>query len=170
MWLGNGETIVFTFLREALRGGNRFILGISIIAALGGFLFGYDTGVISGALLFISHDFGVSSFGQQWIIGSLLIGAVIGAVLSGFSADVLSRKWTKVISGSIYVVGALASALSPDLAWLIASRFVLGIAVGTASFVSPMYISETESSSVERGYRVLQPADGHLGHSGRVPC
>ena len=106
MWLGNGETIVFTFLREALRGGNRFILGISIIAALGGFQSGLrHRRDFWGAPLDLPRFRGIQGFGQQWIIGSLLIGAVIGPVLSGFSADVLSRKWTKVIPGSIYVVG-----------------------------------------------------------------
>ncbi len=142
---------MFTFLAEVFRGGNRFIVGISVIAALGGFLFGYDTGVISGALLFIKQDFGIGQLGQQWVIGSLLIGAVVGAVISSYSADRLSRKWTKVISGSIYVVAAIASALAQDLAWLLASRFVLGLAVGTASFVAPMYIAEQTPAKVRGG-------------------
>src|ERR1051325_2774073 len=122
------------FLREAFSGRNRFVLRLAIIAALGGFLFGYDTGVISGALLFITKDLGASKFDQQAFVGALLIGAVVGAIISGFSADALSRRRTKIISGCVYVVGALASALSQTAPELIASRFVLGIAVGTASF------------------------------------
>jgi MFS family permease len=125
------------FLREAFRGSNRFVLRLAIIAALGGFLFGYDTGVISGALLYIEEDFNPSSFEAQAFVGALLVGAVIGAIISGFSADALSRRWTKIIAGSVYVVGALGSAAAQDPTQLIAARLVLGIAVGTASFVSP---------------------------------
>jgi sugar porter (SP) family MFS transporter len=130
------------FLQEATRGRNTFILRVAIIAALGGLLFGYDTGVISGALLFIRKDLQAGQFAQQWIVASLLVGAVIGAVISGWSADALSRRWTKVVSGSVYVLGALGSAFAQNVPQLVAARFVLGLSVGTASFVSPMYISE----------------------------
>jgi sugar porter (SP) family MFS transporter len=140
-----------SFLREAFSGGNRFVLRLAIIAALGGFLFGYDTGVISGALLFIKDDLGASQFQQQAFVGALLIGAVVGAVLSGFSADALSRRRTKIVSGAVYVLGALASAAAQDATQLIVARFVLGLAVGTASFVSPMYISELAPKRIRGG-------------------
>lgn len=142
---------MLAFMVEIFRRDNRFILGISVIAALGGFLFGYDTGVISGALLFITKDFNVNELGQQWVIGSLLIGAIAGALISAYSADRFSRKWTKVASGSIYVLAALASALAQDLTWLLISRFVLGLAVGTASFVAPMYIAEQTPAKIRGG-------------------
>jgi sugar porter (SP) family MFS transporter len=139
------------FLRVVFSGQNRFVLRLALIAALGGFLFGYDTGVISGALPFISKDLGASQFDQQAFVGSLLIGAVVGAILSGFSADALSRRRTKIISGSIYVIAALGSAFSQTATELIAARFVLGLAVGTASFVSPMYISELAPKRIRGG-------------------
>jgi sugar porter (SP) family MFS transporter len=139
------------FIKEAFKGENRFVLRLAIIAALGGFLFGYDTGIISGALLYIKKDLHAGSFAEQSFVGSLLIGAVVGAALSGFSADALSRRRTKIISGSIYVVGAIASAVSQTSAELIAARFVLGIAVGAASFVSPMYISELAPKRIRGG-------------------
>jgi sugar porter (SP) family MFS transporter len=139
------------FLREAFRGSNRFILRLALIAALGGFLFGYDTGVISGALLYIEPDFHPSSFESQAFVGALLIGAVLGAILSGWSADALSRRRTKIIAGSIYVLGALASAASQSPWELIWARFALGIAVGAASFVSPMYISELAPKRIRGG-------------------
>src|ERR1051325_7843611 len=119
------------FLREAFSGRNRFVLRLAIIAALGGFLFGYDTGVISGALLFVTKDLGASKFDQQAFVGALIIGAVIGAVLYGYSADALSRRRTKIISGTIYVVAALGSALAQTSWELIIARLVLGVAVGT---------------------------------------
>jgi sugar porter (SP) family MFS transporter len=140
-----------SFLRESTRGRNPFILRLASVAAIGGFLFGYDTGVISGALLFIKQDLGASDFEQQAVVGALLLGAVVGAILSGYSADAISRKWTKVISGSVYVLGALASGLSQTIGELVAARFVLGIAVGTASFVSPMYIAELAPRKIRGG-------------------
>jgi len=139
------------FLKEALSGHNRFVLRLALVAALGGFLFGYDTGVISGALPFVSKALGGGQFNEQAYVGSLLIGAVVGAILSGYSADAFSRRRTKIISGSIYVVGALASALSQTSTELIAARFVLGISVGAASFVSPMYISELAPKRIRGG-------------------
>ena len=140
-----------SFLREATRGRNPFILRLATVAAIGGFLFGYDTGVVSGALLFIKKDLHAGNFEQQAIVGSLLLGAVVGAIIAGYSADAISRKWTKVIAGTIYVVGAIASAFSQTGAELIAARFVLGIAVGTASFVSPMYIAEIAPRKIRGG-------------------
>lgn len=139
------------FLRAVLSGRNRFVIRLALIAALGGFLFGYDTGVISGALPFVSKALGASQFDQEAFVGSLLIGAVLGAILSGFSADALSRRRTKIIAGTVYVVGALGSALSQTATELIIARFVLGIAVGTASFVSPMYISELAPKRIRGG-------------------
>ena len=139
------------FARETLKSGNRFVLRLAIVAAIGGFLFGYDTGVISGALLFIKKDLGASSFEQQAIVGSLLLGAVAGALIAGYSADAFSRRRTKIVAGAIYVLGALASAFSQTAVELIAARFVLGIAVGCASFVSPMYIAELAPKRLRGG-------------------
>jgi sugar porter (SP) family MFS transporter len=154
------------FLKEAFSGRNRFVLRLAIIAALGGFLFGYDTGIISGSLPFITKEFGASTFQQQAFVGALLIGAVVGAIISGFSADSLSRRRTKIIAGVVYVVGALGSALAQTSTELIAARFVLGIAVGTASFVAPMYISELAPKKIRGGvtsFNQLMVVSGILG-------
>ena len=139
------------FLREAFKGSNRFILRLALIAALGGFLFGYDTGVISGALLYIEPAFKPTGFEAQAFVGALLVGAVIGAAISGWSADAISRRRTTIIAGAIYVVGALASAAAQSSWELIWARFVLGIAVGAASFVGPMYISELAPKKIRGG-------------------
>ncbi len=140
-----------SFAREAFRGGNRFLLRIAIIAAIGGFLFGYDTGVISGALLFIKKDLDASKFEQQWIVGSLLLGAVAGAITSGYLADRIGRRRTKVASGIIYAVGAILSAFAFSTWFLIGVRFITGLAVGTASFVSVEYISEHAPAKLRGG-------------------
>jgi sugar porter (SP) family MFS transporter len=138
------------FLREALR--NRRLLGVAIIAAIGGFLFGYDTGVIGGAMLFMQKDLGLKTHGQQQLtVAILLLGAIAGALISGWLADAISRRRTKMISGSVYVVGGIACALSQNYPEILASRFVLGLSVGTASFVSPMYIAELVPERIRGG-------------------
>jgi sugar porter (SP) family MFS transporter len=131
--------------------GNGMLLRISIIAAIGGLLFGFDTGVISGALLYLKKDLHANSVAQEWIVSVLLLGAVLGAILSGYLADKLSRKWTKVISGCIYVIGAIGCAAAVSVPMLIGFRFVLGLSVGTASFVAPLYISEVSPPKVRGG-------------------
>lgn len=115
-----------SFLRAVASGENRFVLRLALTAAVGGFLFGYDTGIISGAILFIGRDLGASQFDKQAFVGSLLVGAVLGTILSGFSANALSRRRTKIISGMVYVVGALGSALSQTSTELIIARFEIG--------------------------------------------
>ncbi len=139
------------FVRQMRATGNGLLVRISVIAAIGGLLFGYDTGVISGALLYIKKDLHAGTFEQQAIVAVLLLGAMVGALISGFLADRISRKWTKVIAGSVYVGAAIGCALSVDVGMLIGFRFLLGLAVGTASFVSPLYISEVSPPKVRGG-------------------
>lgn len=140
-----------SFVGDMRRSGNGLLVRISVIAAIGGLLFGYDTGVISGALLYIKTDLHAGSFAQQAIVAVLLLGAMVGAVVSGYLADRISRKWTKVISGSIYVIGALGCAFSVNVPMLIGFRFLLGLSVGTASFVAPLYIAEVAPPKVRGG-------------------
>ena len=139
------------FVSEVKETGNGLLIRISVIAAIGGLLFGYDTGVISGALLYIKKDLNAGTFEQQAIVAVLLLGAMVGALASGYLADRISRKWTKVISGTVYVIGALGCAFSVNAEMLIGFRFLLGLSVGTASFVSPLYISEVSPPRVRGG-------------------
>ncbi|HEX3328434.1 MAG TPA: MFS transporter, partial [Gaiellales bacterium] len=96
------------FVTDARREGKPFLFVVALIAALGGFLFGYDTGVISGALLYLKGDLHASTFQQEAIVGVLLIGAAVGAIIARYLADAISRRWTKVLSGSVYTLAALA--------------------------------------------------------------
>jgi sugar porter (SP) family MFS transporter len=139
------------FISEARREGNPFLFVLATIAAIGGFLFGYDTGVISGALLFIKQDLHANSFQQEEIVGALLVGAVCGAIVSGWAANAIGRRPTKIASGTLYALAALACAFSQTSWELIAARFVLGFGVGTASFVSPMYIAELAPKKMRGG-------------------
>jgi sugar porter (SP) family MFS transporter len=138
------------FLREAVR--NKRILGVALIAAIGGFLFGYDTGVIGGAMLFMQKDLGLKTHGQQQLtVAILLLGAIAGALIAGWLADAISRRRTKIISGCVYIIGGLACAFSQNYPEILASRFVLGLSVGCASFVAPMYIAELVPKRIRGG-------------------
>lgn len=139
------------FISELRGNTNGLIMRAAAVAAIGGLLFGYDTGVISGAILYIKKDLHANATEQEWIVSVLLLGAIGGAAIAGYSADFASRKWTKVASGSIYVVAALGCAFAVNVPMLIAFRGLLGLAVGTASFVSPLYISEVAPPRVRGG-------------------
>ncbi len=122
----------------------RHVVWSAAITALGGLLFGYDTGVISGALLFIHNDFhGLSSFQEELLTSILLIGAVVGALFAGKVADKIGRRPTVLATAAIFVVGVLLAAFSPSYGVLLVARVVIGLAVGSASMVVPLYIGET---------------------------
>jgi sugar porter (SP) family MFS transporter len=139
------------FIHELRQGDSGLLLRVSAIAAIGGLLFGYDTGVISGALLFIKGDLHAGTTAQQWVVSSLLLGAILGAVAAGYLADQISRKYTKVVSGTVYVIGALGCAFAVNVPMLIGFRFVLGLSVGTASFGAPLYIAEVSPPRLRGG-------------------
>ena len=139
------------YIKFAASGRNRFVTGIALLAALGGFLFGYDTGIIGQALPFIQKQFHASTVVSSWIVASVLIGAIVGAACSGYLADRISRKWTKFCSGCVFVAGAILEATAQSALWLIVARFILGIAVGTASFVAPEYIAEQTPPRIRGG-------------------
>ena len=138
------------FLREAMH--NKRILGVALIAAIGGFLFGYDTGVIGGAMLFMKGDLGLKTHQQQELtVAILLLGAMAGALVAGWFADLISRRRTKIVAGCIYIGGGLFVALSQSYPEALAARFVLGLSVGCASFVGPMYIAELVPKRIRGG-------------------
>ena len=118
------------------------------VAALGGLLFGYDTGVISGAILFITEQFSLSTTMEEIVVSAVLVGAVIGAVIGGALADRFGRRRLIIMAGIIFTFSAIGTALAPTVTWLITGRIVTGIAIGIASFVSPMYIAELVPAKV----------------------
>ena len=115
----------------------------AVFTAVGGILFGYDTGVIGGVLPNIASDFSLNSpFDKGLVVAVLLAGAAIGALVAGRLADSLGRRRTIFITAVVFVVGLLMSSLAPDLAIFLISRFVIGLGVGSTSFVVPLYIGE----------------------------
>jgi MFS transporter, SP family, sugar:H+ symporter len=121
---------------------------LGAVAQLGGILFGYDTGVISGALLFIPNDFKLSPFLQGAIVAALLLGAMIGAAVAGRLSDRLGRKRLIIIAAVVFTAGALLAALAPTVAILVAARFILGLAVGCAALVVPLYLAEIAPTEI----------------------
>lgn len=123
-------------------GGKGLVTGASIVAALGGLLFGYDTGVISIAAVYLVPDFGLSDTAQQVVVSSLLIGAVIGVLFGGPLSDRAGRKNTLLGVTVVFTIAALGCGFAPEVGTLIVARFVLGLAIGVSSLVVPTYIAE----------------------------
>ena len=121
---------------------------VYFFGALGGLLFGYDTGVISGAILFIQEDLGTNAFLNGLIVSGLLIGAMIGAGAAGPLSDRLGRHNLILIAAVIFSVGAIGAALSPNVATLVFFRVVLGVAVGGAALIVPLYLSEVAPTEI----------------------
>ena len=115
---------------------------VAIVASLGGLLSGYDTGVISGALLFINETWDLSDSLQGFLVSSVLIGAVIGAATNGILADIFGRKKIIMATAVIFMTGSIMCALAPNVLVLIISRIFVGFAVGIVNFVVPLYLSE----------------------------
>ena len=121
---------------------------VAIVASLGGLLSGYDTGVISGALLFINETWDLSISLQGLVVSSVLIGAVIGAATNGVLADVFGRKKIIMTTAIIFILGSILCGFAPNVYVLIISRIFVGLAVGIVNFVIPLYLSEIAPKAV----------------------
>jgi len=119
-----------------------FIYLTAGIAAMAGLLFGYDTGVISGAILFIRDQFKLTAGRTEAIVSAVLVGAVIGAALSGALADRYGRKKVIMVTAFLFGAGAIGAALANGVAMLVIFRMIIGVAIGVASYTAPLYISE----------------------------
>src|SRR5215469_9097962 len=120
----------------------RFVQIVAGTAALAGLLFGFDTGVISGAILFIKGAFGLTPLAEEVLVSAALVGAVCGSTLSGRFTDILGRKRAILITAAIFTVGSILCAVSGNIPVLIVGRLAVGIAIGVASYTAPLYISE----------------------------
>jgi sugar porter (SP) family MFS transporter len=121
---------------------NGYLLIISVVAALGGLLFGFDTAVISGVIPFIKVQFLLSGSEVGWIVSSLILGCIVGVMLAGEPADRYGRKIVLFAAALLFVVSAIGSALAQNISMFVIFRFIGGFGVGMASMISPMYIAE----------------------------
>jgi sugar porter (SP) family MFS transporter len=131
----------------------KYVYIAAVFAAIGGLLFGYDTGVISGALIFIKQSFGLSVFEQELAVSSVLVGAAVFAITGGSLSDRFGRRKMLLITSVVFIAGALVCAAAPSIGILIAGRVVVGMGIGLASSVVPLYISEI-SPAYARGWQV----------------
>ncbi|MGG3573003.1 sugar porter family MFS transporter [Bacillus gobiensis] len=115
---------------------------IFFFGALGGLLYGYDMGVISGALLFIKNDIPLTSFTEGLVVSSMLIGAIIGSGLSGPLSDRFGRRRMVFMISIVFIAGSLILAFAPNMAMLVLGRFIIGVAVGGSTAIVPVYLSE----------------------------
>ena len=127
---------------------SRFVTMVSAISALAGLLFGYDTGVISGAILFVRKDFLLSTVQEEVVVAAVLLGAVAGASFGGKLADRFGRRKLLIQVAILFIVGAIGTALAPTPTWLAIGRVVVGVAIGIASFTAPLYISEVSPPAI----------------------
>ena len=119
-----------------------YLIFLSVVAALGGVLFGYDTAVISGTIAQVTQLFQLDALQQGWYVGCALVGSIVGVLFAGILSDKLGRKLTMVISAVLFSTSALGCALSADFAQLVVYRIIGGVGIGVVSIVSPLYISE----------------------------
>jgi sugar porter (SP) family MFS transporter len=163
---GNDQDSTDSLFQVLLQGGSdskRFVYICAALAALNGLLFGFDTGVISGALPLIEETFGLSTFLKEVVVSIVLVGAAIGAATGGTLADWWGRRRVTLFGAAIFFVSSLGMAFSPTVWWLIGFRLLVGFGIGVASIVGPLYISEIAPPEVRGSLGTLQQLAITLG-------
>ena len=127
----------------------RMKMFITFATGMAGLLFGLDIGVISGALPFITTHFELTSRLQEWVVSTMMLGAALGAISTGWISYRLGRKKSLMTGAALFVLGSLGCALAPNVGLLLISRVMLGFAVGIASYVAPLYLSEMAEKKIE---------------------
>src|SRR5438046_2444250 len=127
---------------HARRRSSAYVIALSSVAAIGGFLFGFDSGVINGAVDALAKAFGTQAAGTGFAVASVLLGCAVGAFGAGTLADSLGRRPTMLLNPILFLVTALAPGAANSAALFIAARITAGVAIGGASVLAPMYIAE----------------------------
>ena len=127
---------------------NGFVYRITLVAAVGGLLFGYDTAVIAGAIGFIQKKFDLSPAMVGWVASCVLIGCMIGTAFSGILSDKIGRKKVLMLSALLFAISSIGTAMPQDLPVLVVFRMMGGVGVGIASLLAPLYITEIAPSKI----------------------
>ena len=127
---------------------NRQALSVCFLAALAGLLFGLDMGVIAGALPFLAQEFQLNSHQQEIVVSIMMFGAALGALGSGPMSSALGRRKSLLLGALLFIIGSVGCAFSANMEVLAISRFILGLAVGVASFTAPLYLSEIAAENI----------------------
>ena len=125
-----------------------YVIFMAVVAAIGGILFGYDTAVISGTTEIVKSQFGLDSMMEGWYVGCALIGSIVGALVAGSLSDYLGRKYTMLISATLFCISAFGCAICGNFDSLVAYRIIGGLGIGIVSIVSPIYISEVSPAKI----------------------
>jgi MFS transporter, SP family, galactose:H+ symporter len=145
-----------SFRWDVIRSTPRYAYLVAGVAAIGGMLFGYDIGVISGAENLLKARFHLSAGSEELAVSAVLIGAIIGGVFGGKLADTVSRRFALLGLAAVYSVGAVATALAPSLFLFVVFRILVGVAVGASSMIVPTYIAELAPREIRGGLVILQ--------------
>lgn len=130
------------------KGSLLYVFGVAVIAAVGGFLFGYDTAVISGAIPFLEEYFSLTAGQLGFAVSSVVLGCIVGASIAGSLADKYGRKKIMITAATLFLVSAILTSLPRSLVLFNFARFIGGIAIGLSSPVSPMYIAEIAPAKI----------------------
>ncbi len=136
------------------KGSSGFVVMLTLVSALGGFLFGYDTGVVSGAIFKIRETFLLSSAWQEVVVSVTIAAAAVSAFVAGFLCDFIGRKRTLILASVIFTVGSFVLGVSYNLAMLVIGRIIVGMGIGVAAMAVPMYIAESAPAGL-RGTLVV---------------
>src|SRR6185437_7400633 len=130
----------------SMKKSNTYLYLVCLVAALGGFLFGFDTAVISGTVSLVKHDFNLDANYEGWFVSCALLGCIIGVGVSGKLSDKYGRKIVLILSAVLFLASAVGCMLSASFTVLVLFRLIGGLGIGVASMVSPLYISEFSPS------------------------
>lgn len=135
-------------LQQTKNSQTAFILKVSVVAAIGGLLFGYDTAVIAGVIGYLKIKFSLSEAMVGWAASSAIWGCIIGAMFGGFISDKIGRKKALLITAVLFFVSAVAASFANSLTTFILARLIGGVGIGAASMLSPLYISEIAPAKI----------------------
>nr|WP_297730380.1 sugar porter family MFS transporter [uncultured Maricaulis sp.] len=133
-----------------------YILAIAIVATIGGFLFGYDSGVINGTVDGLQTAFNSEEIGTGWNVASMLLGCAVGALIAGRAADIFGRRTLLVVAAVFFIVSAFGSGIAGGSTEFVIYRLLGGLAVGAASVMAPAYISEIAPASIRGRLATIQ--------------
>ena len=150
------ESVEATTMVQGTTDRSAYVVALSSVAAIGGFLFGFDSGVINGAVDALAHAFGTRAATTGFAVASVLLGCAVGAFVAGTIADRHGRRPTMLVTAVLFLVSSVATGLAGSAAFFIASRLVGGLAIGAASVLAPMYISEVAPPHVRGRLASLQ--------------
>lgn len=134
---------------ETTSGGSTgFVIKLTVVAALGGFLFGYDTAVISGVVPFITTKFALTESMVGYAVGSAIVGCIFGSLVAGPISDKIGRKKVLILTAILFAISSIGAGFASDLTMFVLFRVVGGVGIGAASMLSPLYISEVAPAKI----------------------